>query len=309
MMLKEYHKSVMTKEVLEGLAIRDNGIYADATLGGGGHTIAILEANPTVKVYAFDRDDDAITHNSSLLKKYEGRLFFCKDNFANIRSRLALERITEIDGILFDLGVSSHQIDSSYRGLSFELDGDLDMRMNRDDELTASDVVNGYSVQELTKIIKDFGEEREAARIARGIAYHRQKKLITTTGELAEIIEKSTLSSFKIKVKARVFQALRIYINGELESIQSALYDGVSILKKGGRIVVISYHSLEDRIVKRTFLEEEKDCVCESNFPVCVCKKEKKLKIITRKPLGPSEEELALNRRARSAKLRIGERI
>ncbi len=307
--MKNYHEAVMTKEVLDALALKDNGIYIDATLGGGGHTTAILDANPTVIVYAFDRDNDAISHTEALLQNYENRLKIYKDNFVNIRSRLALQRITKIDGILFDLGVSSHQISSSFRGLSFELDGNLDMRMNQDDELTAYDVVNRYSIEELTKIIKDYGEEREAVRIARGIAYYRQNKDINTTGELAEIIEKSTQSPFKIKIKARVFQALRIYINGELISLQSVLYDAAAMLKPGGRIVAISYHSLEDRILKKTFKEEELECICPSNFPTCTCDKERRLKVITKKPILPTAEEISTNRRARSAKLRIAERI
>jgi len=308
-LLTEYHQPVMLREAVSFLAIKDYGVYVDATLGGGGHSLAVLEANKTTKLYSFDRDKDSINFCRKNEEKYPGRLKLFNDNFVNIRTRLALERITKIDGILFDLGVSYSQISTSSRGMSFDLDGRLDMRMNQEDELTAYHVVNKYPVAELSSIIREYGEEREALRIARGIEKKRSIKPIETTAELAEIVDRNTRSAFKIKAKARVFQGLRIYINGELEALRTALYDSVEMLNPGGRIVVISYHSLEDRIVKQIFVEEVKDCVCPPKFPKCVCGKIQRLRQITKKPLKPSEDEITENRKARSAKMRVAERI
>ncbi|MBW6516425.1 MAG: 16S rRNA (cytosine(1402)-N(4))-methyltransferase RsmH [Candidatus Cloacimonetes bacterium] len=304
-----YHKPVMLKEAISYLALKDNGIYVDATLGGGGHSSAILQANKTVRLYSFDRDEEAIRHNHNLKESNRERFLIFNDNFVNIRSRLALERITKIDGILFDLGVSFSQISTPSRGMSFDLDGRLDMRMNQQDELTAHDVVNTYSLEELTKIFREYGEEREAYRIALGIIKQRQIRPIETTLDLSEIIDKSTHSAYKIKAKARIFQGIRIYINGELEALKAALYDAVELINPTGRIVVISYHSLEDRTVKQLFVQEEKECICPPKFPKCICNKKKKLKIITKRPLLPSPEEVAENRQARSAKMRVAERI
>lgn len=307
--MREYHRPVMLKEAISYLAIRPDGVYIDATLGGGGHTSAILETDNSVRLYSFDRDNSAIDHNRYLLESYGDRLNIYNDNFVNMRSRLALERVSKVDGILFDLGVSFSQISTAERGMSFDLDGRLDMRMNLDDELTAYDVINNYSIDELIKIIKEFGEEREAVRIARGIEKERSLRPIETTAELSEIIERSTRSKFKIKAKARVFQGIRIYINGELEALKTALYEAIELLKPKGRLVVISYHSLEDRIVKQAFVEEAKQCICPPKFPECICNKQPTVRIITKKPVNPSPEEIALNRQARSAKLRVAERI
>ncbi len=307
--MKEYHNPVLLNESISYLNLRDNGIYVDGTLGGGGHTSAILQKNENVVVYAFDRDKEAVEYNRGLEAKYGKRLKIFNDNFVNMRTRMALERITKVNGILLDLGVSFSQISNSERGMSFNLDGRLDMRMNQDDELTAYDVINKYPIEDLAHIFKEYGEERESFRIARGIEQHRSRRPIETTAQLAEIIDKSTRSAYKIKAKARVFQGIRIYINGELEALKSVLYDAVDLLDKGGRLVVISYHSLEDRIVKQLFVHEEKECICPPKFPKCICNKKKRLKIITRKPVKPSEKEIFQNRQARSAKLRVAERV
>ena len=307
--MSEYHRPVMLEEAISYLSIKDNGIYVDATLGGGGHSSAILRTNPSVRLYSFDRDGEAIIYNQRMEEEFRDRCKIFNDNFVNIRTRLALERINKIDGILFDLGVSFSQISTSARGMSFDLDGRLDMRMNQNDELTAYDVVNNYSVQDLASIIRDFGEEREALRIAHGIDNYRKNHRIETTMELGEIIERSIRSAFKIKAKARVFQGIRIYINGELEALKSALYDAVELLNPKGRIVVISYHSLEDRIVKQIFVNEEKECICPTKFPKCICDKKQRLRIITKKPLRPTNNEINENRQSRSAKMRVAESV
>lgn len=304
-----YHRPVMLTEAVSYLSIKDNGIYVDATLGGGGHSAVILGANDTIRLYSFDRDEEAIKYNQSLVESYHGRFRIFNDNFVNIRTRLALERIAKVDGILFDLGVSFSQISTSTRGMSFDLEGKLDMRMNRQEELTAYDVVNNYSFEELAAIIRDYGEEKEAQRIANGIIKARQIRPIETTLDLSEIIDRSTRSPYKIKAKARVFQGIRIYINGELEALKSALYDAVEMLNPDGRVVVLSYHSLEDRIVKQTFINEEKTCICPTQFPKCICDKKKRLIIVTKKPLTPSLAEIADNRQARSAKMRVAQKV
>ncbi len=304
-----YHEAVMTGEIISALQIKNDGYYVDATLGGGGHTVSILESNPSCVVYAFDKDSDSLSHAESLVSQYTDRLHLFHENFVNFRSMLALERINNIDGIVFDLGVSTHQLKTASRGFGFALDGNLDMRMSQSTELTAADIVNKYSADKLIHIIREYGEEREAFRIAKGIDDYRRFRPIKTTGDLSDIIDRSIRSPYKIKAKARVFQALRIYLNGELEVLRSSLYDSVDILNRGGRIAVLSYHSLEDRIVKQIFAEEAKSCVCPPKFPKCICNKQMRLKIITKRPLIPSQEEISVNKSARSAKLRVAERI
>jgi 16S rRNA (cytosine1402-N4)-methyltransferase len=306
--MTDYHIPVLLKECIEALNIKTGGIYADATLGGGSHTKSILLANENIKVYAFDKDISAIDHCKTKLAKYENRLEIFNDNFKNLRTNLALSRVKKIDGILLDLGVSSHQIDNPAKGFSFSYDGKPDMRMNRNNELSAYDVVNEYSYADLKRIFIEYGEEKEAGRIARKITEKRLLKTIESTLELADIIDSATYSKQKIKAKARIFQALRIHVNNEIEDLKEVLHEAVSALNPGGRIVVISYHSLEDRIVKKFFAEEEKDCVCPNSFPKCVCSKVSTIKILTKKPINPSEAEIAINRRAKSAKLRIAEK-
>ena len=230
------------------------------------------------------------------------------DNFKNLRTGLALNRIKKIDGILFDLGVSSHQIDSADRGFSYMADGDLDMRMDRTSKLSAKELINTFSLEDLKDIFFKYGEERESARIARKIVEVRKQKEIKTTLQLAEIIDNSIKSNQRIKAKARIFQAIRIFVNNEIEALNKALKDAVHLLNKGGRIAVISYHSIEDRVVKQFFKYENLSCVCPDDFPICTCDKVSTLKIITKKPILPTEEEIHNNSRAKSAKLRIAER-
>jgi 16S rRNA (cytosine1402-N4)-methyltransferase len=307
-MMKTYHEPVLLQESIQHLAIRDNGIYVDATLGGGGHTEALLQTNSTIQVVAFDQDMEAIEHAKFLEQKYKKRLILIHENFRNIWTQLALNRIKKIDGILFDLGISSHQIDIAERGFSFMVEGDLDMRMNANEKITAYEVVNTFDEQKLYEIFRDFGEEREAKRIAREIVKNRKIKVIKTTLELANIIDYATFSHQKMKAKARIFQALRIFINSELDVLQSALRDAVRLLKPQGRIVVISYHSLEDRIVKHFFKEEEKECKCPPSLLKCVCKGKSTIQIISKKPIVPSYREMSENPRARSAKMRVAEK-
>lgn len=307
--MSEYHVPVLLQESVDALALKDGGIYVDATLGGGGHTAHILKQNPNIQLYSFDQDPESWQQTKDLEQKFSNNLTIVHDNFANLRTCLALERVRYIDGILFDLGVSSHQINKPERGFSFSLEGRLDMRMDKASDLTAYDIVNNFDVAKMRKIFWEYGEDRAAAKIARTIEIERANREITTTLQLAEIIDKCIPAKQRIKSKARIFQALRIYINGEIEVLKTALSDAVKMLNSGGRIVVISYHSLEDRVAKRFFKEEEKDCVCPSSFLKCVCDKQATLKILTRKPEVPSETEISGNNRARSAKMRIAEKL
>ncbi len=306
--MSNYHIPVLLPESIEALNLKPQGIYVDATFGGGGHTAEMLNKGDGIKVFGFDQDTQALNEGTALQKKFPEQLILIHDNFKNLRTRLGLERIRYIDGILFDLGVSSHQINEAERGFSFSKEGRLDMRMNEEQEFTAGDVVNDFSYEEIRNIIFEYGEEREAGRIARAILRERTNFRIKTTLQLADIIEHNTNAKHKVKAKARVFQALRIYVNGEMESLKKALEDSVKMLNPEGRIVVISYHSLEDRLVKKFFKYEEKDCICPVNFPKCICDKRSTLKIITRKPILPSADEIEKNSRARSAKLRIAEK-
>jgi 16S rRNA (cytosine1402-N4)-methyltransferase len=291
------------------LNIRDEGIYVDATFGGGGHSLAILNSNPAARLIAFDQDKDAIEKNSSLFSGYSERFILIKDNFANLRTHLALRKIKQIDGIIFDLGISNYQIRTGERGFSFGADGSLDMRMNRESDTTAYEVVNYYSLEELHRIFRDYGEEKESLRVAKRIIKARSISPITSTDELASIVERSVSSPMKIKAKARVFQALRIYVNRELEVLEDGLSSAVEVLAPLGRLVVISYHSLEDRIVKQLMNYEAKDCECPPKFPMCVCDKEARLKIISKKPIVASVNECSENKQARSAKMRVAEKL
>lgn len=306
--MEKYHIPVMLKESLEGLNLKPGGIYVDATLGGAGHSLAILQSCPDIQLYSFDQDEDALNHVRKKLGDTYPGLHLIHDNFSDLWTRLSLERIKKIDGILFDLGVSSHQIDKDERGFSFSMEADLDMRMDRSNARTAYDVVNNCSLAELRSMFFEYGEERESSRIARAIVEERDKKEIKTTEELARIIDYSTKSHQKMKAKARIFQAIRIYLNDEINVLKKALSDAIPVLRSGGRIVVISYHSLEDRVVKQIFKYAALDCICPPGFPQCICGKQSTLKIITRKPLLPTEDEIAENSRARSAKMRIAER-
>lgn len=303
-----YHNPVMLKECLEHLAITDGGIYVDATMGGGGHTEALLKCNDTITVFGFDQDTNAIEHASKRLAFYGDRLHLVHSNFENLRTQLALHRIQKVNGILFDLGVSSRQIDDPTRGFSFMQDGKLDMRMNPAAEQTAYDYINSESAEEMARIFREYGEEREAWRIAKAIVARREIAPIETTYQLSEVIDLNTHGKQKIKAKARIFQAIRIHLNGELEVLQSALEQSIQALLPGGRLVVMSYHSLEDRIVKHFLREEAKECTCPPGLPKCICNKISTVKIITRKPIEAGTAEIAANPRARSAKLRVAQR-
>ncbi|MCK5050191.1 MAG: 16S rRNA (cytosine(1402)-N(4))-methyltransferase RsmH [Candidatus Cloacimonetes bacterium] len=306
--MTQYHVPVLLAECLQALDLQDDKIYVDATFGGGGHSRAILESGKDIQLFAFDQDPDSIKQSKVLKEKYPEKFIMIKENFANIRTGLALERIKKVDGILFDLGVSSHQINDPARGFSFSGDGKLNMRMDQDSQLTAAEVVNTYSFEELARIFRKYGEEKEAARIARSIVLERDKEEIETTLQLSNIIENCIISHKSIKAKARIFQALRIYINKEMEVLETALNDSIKILNPGGRIVVISYHSLEDRIVKNIFKYEAKSCICPPEFPLCVCDKKATLRILSKKPIVPTAQEIENNPRARSAKLRIAQK-
>ena len=307
-MMTFYHQPVLQKEAIEYLNIKPGGVYVDATLGGSGHTQAMLKVDSSISVYAFDQDEKAIQNAKNLQSKYSENLHLIQSNFKDFWTHLALHRVKKIDGILFDLGVSSHQIDQPERGFSFMVDGELDMRMNCKQDLTAYDVVNNFTEEQMQDIFWSFGEEREAKRIAKGIIAERKKHFIKTTLELAEIISKNTLGHQKLKAKARIFQAIRIYINQEMEVLQSALKDSLRVLNPKGRLVVISYHSLEDRIVKHFMREEEKNCTCPESFLRCICDKVSTIKVLTKKPILPTESEIKENKRARSAKMRVAEK-
>jgi 16S rRNA (cytosine1402-N4)-methyltransferase len=296
----------MVREVLQYLSPKQNTIIVDATLGGGGHARAILEASKTVKLIGIDRDDEAIAAAKEDLKEFGERITFVKSNFSNIKNIAAGQKIS---GILFDLGVSSHQIDTSGRGFSFREDAPLDMRMDKTLPTSAKDLVNSLDQRELERIIMEYGEERFFRRIASAIIKVRP---VNSTLQLADIIKFSIPKSTPqntTKSIARVFQALRIAVNKELDSLKTALNDSIDLVSPKGRIVVISYHSLEDRIAKETFKRGSIDCLCPPKQMKCTCEHKKKLAIITRKPVIAGDEEVRENPRARSAKLRAAEKI
>ncbi len=305
------HKSVLLDESVDGLNIKPDGIYVDATLGGGGHTYEILKRATKGKVIGIDQDDYAIKRASDKLSEFDN-FIPVRNNFYNIKEILNELNIEYIDGIIFDLGVSSFQLDIPERGFSYNHDMPLDMRMDKSQTITARHVVNGYDESELTRILRDYGEENWAARIAKFIVQEREHEFIETTGQLVSIIKKAIPKEVRqdgSHPAKRTFQAIRIEVNKELEILEKAITDAAESLNIGGRICVITFHSLEDRIVKNTFVELNKDCICPPEFPKCMCDHRRKLKIITKKPIVPSEEELKENNRARSAKLRIGERM
>ena len=306
--MKSFHIPVLKDRSIDFLQIKKGGIYVDATLGGGGHTEAMFDHEQDIRVIAFDHDRDAIDFAQKRLAKYSDRIIFVNKNFSYLSSALALNRISKIDGILFDLGFSSHQIDQQ-RGFSYTQDDELDMRMNRNNgKLTAYDIVNFYPKEKLEQVLHDYSEDRFWRRISNAILQARKEKKIETTKQLREIIEKVIPKDKGFKTLSRIFQALRIEVNKELDALEKGLKSSVEVLKKGGRIAVISYHSLEDRIVKQFFKYENLECICPAYLPRCVCEKEVRLKIITKKPVIPTEEEIKENSRARSAKLRVAER-
>lgn len=307
------HKSVLLQETIENLNIKPDGIYVDGTLGGAGHSYEIAKRlSNKGRLIGIDQDADAIAAATERLAEYKDRVTIIRSNYAAMKSELQKIGITQVDGILLDLGVSSFQLDTPERGFTYrEEDAPLDMRMDQRQSKTARDIVNGYSEQELYRIIRDFGEDRFAKNIAKHIVKERQKKEIETTGELTEIIR----ASIPMKVQAtgghpakRTFQAIRIELNRELEVLQDNLDEMIDLLADDGRFCIITFHSLEDRIVKTSFRKNENPCTCPKEFPVCVCGNVSKGKVITRKPILPSEEELEENKRAKSAKLRVFER-
>ena len=307
------HRSVLLGESIKGLNIKSGGVYFDGTLGGGGHSYEILKlSSPDGRLIATDLDDYAIQRASDRLAEFKGRFEIVKDNFKNF-SRIKSERgIEGFDGIILDLGISSFQIDDKSRGFSYlAKDEILDMRMDKTSKFSALDVVNGYSESQLKNIISEYGEERFAFAIAKNIVAERKNKEIKTVGQLTEIIEKSIPKKFQQggHPAKKTFQAIRIEVNGELDGLADTVYDMARGLKKGGRIAIITFHSLEDRIVKRVFKDLETDCICDKSLPVCVCGRKKEIEIITPHPIIATEEELQENPRAKSVKLRIAERI
>ena len=303
----------MLSECMDGLNIKNDGIYFDGTLGGGGHSYEILKrSSPNGQLVATDLDDYAINRASERLKDYSGRFTLIKDNFKSFKSIKEQLGIDRFDGILLDLGVSSFQLDDRERGFSYmATDVDLDMRMDKSNPLTAMRVVNEYDERELKRILSEYGEERFAGTIASNIVKNRKEKPIKTTGELIEIIKKSIPKKFQQDghPAKRTFQAIRIEVNGELDGLYETVLEMARSLKNNGRIVILTFHSLEDRIVKKAFKELECDCICDKSLPVCVCGKHKEIEIITKHPIVATDEELENNSRAKSAKLRIGEKI
>lgn len=306
------HIPVMKRECIEGLAIKPRGVYFDGTVGGGGHSYAILSADPTVRLIGTDLDGEAIAAANERLGGFEGRFKIYKSNFKDFENVFESEGIDKIDGALLDLGVSSHQIDDGERGFSYRSKSSpLDMRMNADQALTARDVVNGYPPEKLKKIISEYGEEKFAAQIVKNIVSARSRKEITTCGELADIIEQSIPLKFRFGApcERKTFQAVRIEVNGELDGLYELVIKLARRLNKGGRIAILTFHSLEDRIVKEAFRELETDCICPKNIPVCVCGKKREVKILTRKPITAGEDEILTNSRSKCAKLRIAEKV
>ena len=302
------HISVLADEVIENLNIKPDGIYVDLTLGKGGHSKRILEKlSENGRLIALDQDQDALNAAKKNLSDYPN-VTFIKSNFEDIDKVLDQLEISKIDGALMDIGVSSYQIDNAQRGFSYMHDGPLDMRMDANNELTAEKIVNGYSLDELQEIFSKYGEERFSKTIARNIVETRNKQPIDTTFKLRDLVNKSVKTK-EVHPEKRVFQALRIEVNRELEVLEKTLQKVIDYLKKDARLCVISFHSLEDRIVKNTFKELEKDCICPPDLPVCVCNHKAKVKIITKKPITASKKELKENSRAKSAKLRVCKRI
>lgn len=298
---------------MDYLKPKDGGIYVDATLGGGGHALKILKSVPTARLIAIDQDAEAIERCRTVLAPFKDRVTFIRDNFSNILEITTREGLSVggVDGILADIGLSTFQLESDARGFSFMKEARLDMRMDKTRETTAFDLVNTLSAKELERIFSQYGEERFSRRIARSIVARRADGEIETTLELRDIIHRSIPAKFKrerIDPATRVFQALRIAVNDELAALDEFLSGSVAALKPGGTLVVISFHSLEDRIVKRKFKEFSVDCICPPRIPQCVCDHEKTLEILTRRVVKPSEAEVASNPRARSAKLRAARR-
>ena len=307
------HVSVLLNETIDGLNINPDGIYVDGTLGGGGHSYEICKRlSDKGRLIGIDQDGEALEAARERLKEFEDKITLVRSNYCEIDTILKDLGIEKVDGIVLDLGVSSYQLDNLERGFSYKSDAPLDMRMDQRQNKTAADVVNNYSENELFRIIRDYGEDKFAKNIAKHICMARQEKEIETTGELIEIIKRA----IPMKMRAvgghpanKTFQAIRIELNQELDVLRNSLDDMIELLNDQGRICIITFHSLEDRIVKTIFKRNENPCTCPPGFPVCVCGNQSKGKVITRKPILPSEEELEMNKRSKSAKLRVFERV
>lgn len=306
------HKSVLLDECIENLQIKPDGIYVDGTLGGGGHSYEICRhLSDKGRLIGIDQDSAAIEAAGKRLEEFAGKVTIVRNNYCNMKYELAKLGITSVDGVILDLGVSSYQLDDADRGFTYREDTPLDMRMDQRQSLTAKEVVNEYSEMELYRIIRDYGEDKFAKNIAKHIVSARKEKVIETTGELIHIIK----AAIPAKVRAvgghpakRTFQAIRIEVNRELDVLRDSLDDMIDMLNDGGRICIITFHSLEDRIVKTIYRKNENPCTCPREFPVCVCGKKSKGTVITRKPIVPGETELEENSRSKSAKLRVFER-
>lgn len=309
------HKSVLLEETIESLAIKPDGIYVDGTLGGAGHGYEVCRRlGKNGRFIGIDQDTDAIKAASERLNVFRDkvRIDIVKSNYHEIADVLANLSVDKVDGILLDIGVSSYQLDNAERGFTYKVDAPLDMRMDKSNPMTAKDIVNGYSEMELFRVIRDYGEDKFAKNIAKHIVMARNKKQIETTGELIEAIR----AAIPAKIQAagghpakKTFQAIRIELNRELEVLEDSIDTMIDHLNDRGRLSIITFHSLEDRIVKNKFRENENPCICPKNFPVCVCGKKSKGKVVTRKPIVPSDEEISENKRSKSSKLRTFERI
>ena len=306
------HYSVLLEETVDGLQVKPDGIYVDGTLGGGGHAYEVCQRlGDKGRFIGIDQDEAAIEAAGIRLVDFGERVTIVRSNYCDMKSKLQELGIDKVDGIVLDLGVSSYQLDTAERGFSYREDAPLDMRMDRRQEMTAGDIVNNYSEMELFRIIRDYGEDKFAKNIAKHIVMEREKVPIKTTAQLVEVIKRAIPMKFQKTAghpAKRTFQAIRIELNRELEVLKDSLDDMIDMLNEGGRICIITFHSLEDRIVKSAFRKNEDPCTCPSHFPVCVCGNVSKGKVITRKPILPSEEELEENSRSKSAKLRIFER-
>ncbi len=307
------HIPIMVGEVMTALEPERGGVYVDCTAGGGGHSCEIAAHLPEgSRLICLDRDDEALEACTARLAGFGNKVTIVKSNFLNIDSALDMAGVDRIDGVMWDLGVSSHQLDDGERGFSYSKEAPLDMRMDREQNKSAYDVVNTYTVDELTRIIRDYGEERFARSIAAAIESHRQVKPIETTVELGEIITGAIPAAVRKKENQnparRTFQALRIEVNGELDAIEPSITAAVNRMNPGGRLAVITFHSLEDRVVKETFKTLSTGCTCPPEFPVCVCGKKPKITLLSRKPIIPGEKEIEINPRSRSAKLRTAEK-
>lgn len=312
-MLEFSHKPVMPEECMEGLSLKAGGIWYDGTVGGGGHSYEILKrSGPNGRLIATDLDDEAIVAASERLKEFDGRFEIYKSNYKDFSIVFDKAGVGQIDGALLDFGVSSHQLDDSDRGFTYRnANAPLDMRMNTSAYLTAEIVLNTYSEEAIARILKMYGEETFAKQIARNVVKFREKQPLKTSGDFSEIIRNSIPAKFRFGApcERKSFQAIRIEVNGELDGLYELVIALTRRLKKGGRIAILTFHSLEDRIVKEAFRELEKPCTCPGNFPVCVCGKKPEVKIITKKPITATEEEMEYNSRSKCAKLRIAERI